>query len=91
MRKHFTDADDEQIPRWWINILGTDPAMRRKGYAARLVEWCLEQADEDGLLVGVNSSPHGRALYEKYGFEPVEDTIFGPDAVVGRTYRRTPR
>lgn len=34
-----------------------------------LLEWGLSRADEDGLEVCLSSSPEGRRLYEKHGFQ----------------------
>lgn len=37
-----------------------------------LVNWGLEQADELGLPAFLESSPAGRALYEKSGFKKID-------------------
>lgn len=44
---------------------------RRRGAGALLVEWGVRQADTEGLPAFLNSSPVGKALYERFGFRTV--------------------
>ena len=58
------------------NILNvyTDPAMRRRGLARRLMEAALVWCGEHGIrAVILHSSDDGRALYEKLGFQPTNE------------------
>lgn len=60
---------------WWLlthadlEILGVDPAYQGRGLGSKLLKWGLSRADEEGIEVYLCSSPEGRRVYEKYGFE----------------------
>jgi ribosomal protein S18 acetylase RimI-like enzyme len=52
-----------------LEILGVDPAYQGRGLASKLLKWGLARADEEGVEIYLSSSPEGRRMYEKYGFE----------------------
>lgn len=53
--------------------LGTSSAWQRKGAASTLVRWPFEAADQEGVLVYLDTALDGpgRSLYERLGFKPV--------------------
>jgi len=62
------------VPGVWLThadleILGVDPAYQGYGLGSKLLKWGLSRADEEGVEVYLCSSPEGRRVYEKYGFE----------------------
>ncbi|KAJ5118057.1 uncharacterized protein N7443_003261 [Penicillium atrosanguineum] len=54
---------------YYLEILAVDPAYQGRGLASKLLKWGLARADEEGVEVYLSSSPEGRKVYEKYGFE----------------------
>lgn len=52
-----------------LDILAVDPAYQGRGLASKLLKWGLARADEESVEVYLSSSPEGRRMYEKYGFE----------------------
>ncbi|OJJ73354.1 hypothetical protein ASPBRDRAFT_41024 [Aspergillus brasiliensis CBS 101740] len=56
-----------------LDMLGTLPQFNGRGIGSRLLRWGLDRADEKGVPTFLASTPAGRPLYEKYGFEAVEE------------------
>ncbi|OGM50915.1 acetyltransferase [Aspergillus bombycis] len=54
---------------YYVDILGTHPAARRRGVATMLMNWGLERAKEESLEVYLSATQAGRLVYEKLGFE----------------------
>lgn len=52
-----------------LEILGVHPSYQGRGLASKLLKWGLGCADEEGVEVYLSSSPEGRLMYEKYGFQ----------------------
>ncbi|PVI07446.1 acetyltransferas-like protein [Periconia macrospinosa] len=65
-------------PQVFLNILCTHPDYRRKGIGAMLLEWGLEVAKDKNVEFWLNSTPVGKPLYERYGFEVVERNTLVP-------------
>ena len=58
-----------------INNVFTYPEFRRNGLASSLFEKILAEAREQNVTdIELVASHQGRPLYEKFGFEPIEDT-----------------
>lgn len=60
---------------------------RGRGAGSALLKWGLDRADADGLPTYLDSTPPGKALYEKAGFKVVKELYFdlkpwGKDHVV---------
>lgn len=54
---------------WYLNIVGVDPACRRKGHARSMLEGMLIRVDEEGLSCFLDAnSEENVAIYEKFGF-----------------------
>ncbi|KAK5119168.1 hypothetical protein LTR85_007782 [Meristemomyces frigidus] len=58
-------------PYVYLHILATHPQHHRRGVGAMHLKWGFEKADELGLPVYLESSPMGRPLYARMGFEEV--------------------
>jgi GNAT superfamily N-acetyltransferase len=56
------------------------PAWQGRGYGTALLRPVLERCDADGVPAYLESStPRGRALYDRNGFEVVEECRFAHD------------
>lgn len=67
-----------------LDTCAVDPAFQRRGVAAKLVEWGLEEAKRRGGLECVTeASPMGRTVYKKLGFRAEggaeEDLVYEVD------------
>ncbi|PPJ19471.1 GNAT family N-acetyltransferase [Nocardia nova] len=57
-------------PHWYLAIVGTDPAVRGKGYGHALLAPRLAHCDETGAPAYLESSKFANiAYYERYGFD----------------------
>lgn len=61
-----------------LDILAVDPEYQRKGVGAALVKWGADKADAMGYEAVVESSPFGKGLYLKHGFEFVNYVVLDP-------------
>lgn len=52
-----------------LEILGVHPSYQGQGLASKLLKWGLARADEERVETYLSSSPEGKRLYEKNGFE----------------------
>lgn len=59
-------------PHVFLSVIATAPGQGRRGAASLLMEWGVGEADRRGLPCFLESSPMGRGLYLKHGFEEVE-------------------
>lgn len=59
--------------RYWqsvdLDLFGVHPSFQRLGLGAKLLEWGLSRADQEGMEVFLSSSSEGRRLYQKHGFQ----------------------
>ena len=53
--------------------MATDPAWRRKGAATAVVQWGVDLCKELGIPAYLEASPAGRPVYERLGFETVDN------------------
>ncbi|KAH7391703.1 acyl-CoA N-acyltransferase [Pyrenochaeta sp. MPI-SDFR-AT-0127] len=63
-------------PFYFLHILATHPDHHRRGAGARLIAWGLEKADKVQLPAFLESSPMGRPLYARMGFEPKHEEVW---------------
>ena len=55
-----------------LMYMATDPAWRRKGAATAVVQWGLDVCAEMGIMAYLEASPQGAPVYEKLGFEVMD-------------------
>ncbi|RMZ73901.1 acyl- N-acyltransferase [Pyrenophora seminiperda CCB06] len=63
-------------PFYFLHLLVTHPDHQRRGAGAMLIEWGTQRADVAQLPCFLESSPRGKPLYEKMGFEVAEVVTF---------------
>ncbi|KAF2094085.1 hypothetical protein NA57DRAFT_18783, partial [Rhizodiscina lignyota] len=61
---------------WFLSILIADPANGRRGAGSALLHWGNERADKDKLPIFLEASPMARPLYERFGYEIIEEREF---------------
>ena len=54
----------------------TLPSHQRRGAGQLLTLWGIDLADREGLKICLESTPFGKRLYEKCGFETREEVAF---------------
>ncbi|KAI9704370.1 MAG: hypothetical protein M1836_007233 [Candelina mexicana] len=65
-------ADDV---RTVLGVLVVHPAYQRRGAGAKLLEWGLERADTLGIPSYLEASKAGYGLYQKHGYEEVDEVV----------------
>src|SRR3569623_1965173 len=55
----------------WISMVLVSGTHRRRGFATRLVDACLETARRNGLTSWLDATPDGATVYGPLGFAPV--------------------
>ncbi|CAI6339517.1 unnamed protein product [Periconia digitata] len=69
-----------------LSTLAVHPAYWGRGHAQRLVHWCTQLADLEGVPVGISAAPMGAIIAAKAGFERQELVRIDP----GSTNESTP-
>lgn len=70
-----------QPPHWYLPIVGVAPAWQGRGYGAALLRPVLDRCDRERTPAYLEAStPRNRALYERHGFEVVEESTYASDA-----------
>ncbi|KAK3715234.1 hypothetical protein LTR37_007201 [Vermiconidia calcicola] len=64
-----------------LMYMATDTAWRRRGAATAVVQWGLDLCKELGIVAYLEASEEGRPVYQKLGFEVVEEVEFEPGEV----------
>jgi ribosomal protein S18 acetylase RimI-like enzyme len=75
---------EKQHPRspshWYLPAIGVAPAWQGRGYGAALLRPMLERCDAERMPAYLEaSSPRNRALYERHGFEVVNEGRYAHD------------
>jgi GNAT superfamily N-acetyltransferase len=71
----------EKPAHWYVNAMGVTPAWQGRGYGTVLMRPVLERCDAERVPAYLETAtPRGRALYERNGFEVVEECRFADDA-----------
>jgi ribosomal protein S18 acetylase RimI-like enzyme len=66
---------------WYLASVGVTPAWQGRGYGAALLRPVLERCDSEHLPAYLEAStPRNRALYERHGFEVIEECRYAKDA-----------
>ena len=74
-RKH-----PHEPPHWYLPIVGVAPAWQGRGYGAALLRPIIRRCDEDGIPAYLEAStPRNLALYQRHGFEVVEECRYAAD------------
>ncbi|KAF4812265.1 hypothetical protein CGCSCA5_v009148 [Colletotrichum siamense] len=80
-RKHAAILGD--VRHWYLELIVCRKEHQGKGAATPLLRWGCEKADEGGSIAFLESMSKAKAVYEKYGFEPVDYMEFKtPSGVV---------
>jgi GNAT superfamily N-acetyltransferase len=79
-RRRLTDlsalmqAHHPHDPHWYLGVIAVEPARQGRGLGASLLEASLRAVDADRLPAYLESTnPRNRTLYERHGFESVEE------------------
>jgi GNAT superfamily N-acetyltransferase len=68
-------------PHWYLPAIGMTPAWQGRGYGAALLRPMLERCDAERMPAYLEAStPRNRALYERHGFELIEEARYASDA-----------
>jgi GNAT superfamily N-acetyltransferase len=79
-------------PHYYLPVIGVEPQWQGKGFGAAVLRPILERCDREGLPAYLEaSSLRSRALYERNGFELVEEFRPARDAPPLWLMWRTPR
>lgn len=74
-RKH-----PRQPEHWYLPMIGVSTAWQGRGYGAALLKPMLERCDREGTAAYLEAStPRNRALYERHGFEVIEECRYAKD------------
>ena len=68
-------------PHWYLPIIGVAPEWQGRGFGAALLRPVLERCDRERTPAYLEAStPRNRALYERHGFEVMEECRYASDA-----------
>ena len=62
-------------PCWQLMAMATRESYRKRGAASLLIDWGIENAQEDGAPPYLEASVAGRPLYERRGFQTVGEVV----------------
>lgn len=80
MLKRYFEESDRLVARlhvgelaeyWLLQKMSVDPGWRRQGIATMLLNWGLDRAREEGVVVSLNAMRAGLPMYVKAGFVQV--------------------
>lgn len=69
-RKRVWVGDIEE--HWYFRKLSVDPRWKQQGIGMMLLQWGLDRAQEEGVVVGLESTEEGMDWFQKAGFVQVE-------------------
>lgn len=70
----FLEARHPHEPHYYLQLLGVEPEWQCKGIGSALLRPVLERCDREGAAAYLEaSSERNRALYERHGFEVVDE------------------
>lgn len=78
---NFIERKHPREPQhWYLPIVGVAPTWQGRGYGAALLAPILRRCDGQGMPAYLEAStPRNRALYERLGFEVVEECRYAGD------------
>jgi GNAT superfamily N-acetyltransferase len=75
-------------PHYYLPAVGVEPEWQGRGFGAALLRPILERCDRERLPAYLEAtSPRNRALYERHGFEVVEEMTVKDSPPVARMWR----
>ncbi|CEL11001.1 hypothetical protein ASPCAL14108 [Aspergillus calidoustus] len=77
-------------PHYYLDMLGTRPEFNGRGLASKLLQWGLSRADEKKVMTFLVSTPQGKRLYERYGFETLAENEAVPGYSMASMVRPAP-
>ena len=77
----FIERKHPRSPQhWYLPIIGVAPEWQGRGFGAALLRPVLERCDRDQMPAYLEAStPRNRALYERHGFEVIEECRYASD------------
>jgi GNAT superfamily N-acetyltransferase len=67
-------------PHWYLAMIGVASAWQGRGYGAALMRPVLQRCDAEGTPAYLEAStPRNRVLYERHGFEVLEECRYADD------------
>ena len=67
-------------PHWYLPIIGVAPEWQGRGFGAALLRPVLERCDRERTPAYLEAStPRNRALYERHGFDVMEECRYASD------------
>lgn len=83
---------DEHHPsdaHWYLAFMGVHPSGQNRGIGSALLEAVLAQADRDGMPAYLEAScPANQRLYERHGFETVQELTVADSPTLYAMWRR---
>lgn len=77
---NFIERRHPRAPHWYLPMIGVAPAWQGRGFGAALLRPMLKRCDAEGTPAYLEAStPRNRALYERHGFEVVEECRYASD------------
>lgn len=61
-----------------LDLLQTDPKFQGRGAGGMLIKWGLDIADERHVPAYLESSPVAHKLYQKHGFQDIDELVLDP-------------
>lgn len=87
----LSEAHPQDVPHFYLFVLGTDPDRRGEGLGTTLLRRVLDTCDGEGLPAYLESSdPRNVPLYERHGFHVVQELEVAPGGPIVRPMWRDP-
>jgi GNAT superfamily N-acetyltransferase len=82
------EAKHPHEPHYYLPAVGVEPEWQGRGFGAALIRPVLERCESERLPAYLEAtSPRNRALYERHGFEVVEEMTVKDSPPVARMWR----
>jgi len=76
-------------PHWYLPMIGVDPTRQNGGLGSALLRHALARIDQEGALAYLESSnPANISLFERHGFEVIDEIRVGTSPPVSPMLRR---
>ena len=64
------------LDHWFLSTLVVDRGWQRRGVGTMLLRWGVDRADEERWAAYLNSTEDAKALYERFGFRSMSESVF---------------